>query len=387
MRVIIIDWNSYGNESMKALMHRKGYHVATSAYNEHLSREEREAQVKRLSRILEEDGADYVFSYNYFPPVSEACQEKGVPYLAWVYDSPYMNIYSHTVLNPVNRIFVFDYGVYEEFEQNGIQTIHYLPLGADAAHFEKKASLPAPDCDICFVGSLYSESKHRIYDRFKDIDPYTHGYLDGIMEAQKHIYGVNFLEGLITPEAEAQMQKAYPCNPNADTVMTPARIYSQFVLSRQVTAMERREILTMLGERFADRRLHLHTNDAALRIPGIQNKGPVDYYDGMPAVFSHARINLNITLRSILTGIPLRALDILGSGGFLLSNYQAELEEYFRPGEDFVFYEDYEDLMNKAEYYLSHEKERAEIAENGCRKVRTEHSLEGRLTEMEKYLS
>ena len=43
--------------------------------------------------------------------------------------------------------------------------------------------------------------------------------------------------------------------------------------------------------------------------------------------------------------------------------------------------------MDKAEYYLSHEKERAEIAENGSRKVRTEHSLEGRLTEMEKYLS
>ena len=114
--------------------------------------------------------------------------------------------------------------------------------------------------------------------------------------------------------------------------------------------------------------------------------GPVDYSDKMYRIFSGSKINLNITLRSILTGIPLRALDIMSAGGFLLSNYQAELCEYFVPGEDFDYYEDYDDLMNKIDYYLSHDSERETIARSGWEKVRMEHSLEKRLEEMEAML-
>ena len=95
----------------------------------------------------------------------------------------------------------------------------------------------------------------------------------------------------------------------------------------------------------------------------------------MPYVFLNSRINLNISLRSIKTGIPLRAFDIMGCGGFLLSNYQQELLEYFNADIDFVYYNNYEDLVEKVEYYLSHEKERREIAENGSYKVLHEHTM------------
>jgi hypothetical protein len=48
-------------------------------------------------------------------------------------------------------------------------------------------------------------------------------------------------------------------------------------------------------------------------------------------------------------------------------------------GEDYVFYEDYYDLGEKVEYYLSHDNERKEIAANGCRKVRQEHNYGQRI--------
>ena len=60
-------------------------------------------------------------------------------------------------------------------------------------------------------------------------------------------------------------------------------------------------------------------------LPNVINMGSVDYYDMMPYVFKCSDINLNITLRSIKTGIPLRAMDIMGAGGFLMSNYQVDL--------------------------------------------------------------
>ncbi|MCR4617401.1 MAG: DUF3880 domain-containing protein [Lachnospiraceae bacterium] len=403
MKVLLIDWNSYGNEYMKSLMTQRGYKVVLRAFDDKKTGKEMEDQKRELSEALgTADKPDYVFSYNYFPEVSNVCQEKNVKYISWIYDSPYLNIYSYTAINPVNCIFVFDYGVYREFETGGIKTVHYLPLGVYEPALNKYQITNGNEAedgyaladnvnyksDISFVGSLYSESKHRLYEKFKSISPYAKGYLDAIIKAQKNIYGENILESLITPDIENELQKAYPTDPNATTVMSPVKLYSQFVLSRQVTAQERSDILTFLGKYGSDNNLSLDlfTPDKNTDIPGWQNKGIVDYYNGMSEVFNTSKINLNITLRSILTGIPLRAFDIMGAGGFLISNYQAEYEEYFSLGEDMVIYENYDDLMARVDYFLTHEKDRAEIAYNGQKKVFENHSLSARLDVMESYL-
>ena len=72
----------------------------------------------------------------------------------------------------------------------------------------------------------------------------------------------------------------------------------------------------------------------------------------------------------------------MGSQGFLLTNYQEELLQYFEPNVDFVYYENYEDLVAKVEYYLKHEKERREIAQNGYQRVCEEHTIVHRIREM-----
>ena len=383
MKVLLIEWNSYGNKYMKSLMEERGYHICLFPFDDRKKGEDMDTQKRDLLDILSSaDPFDYVFSYNYFPEVSTACNEKKTKYISWVYDSPYLNIYSYTAINPVNYIFHFDYGVCSEFETGGIRTVHHLPLGIYGPALSKySGSRERYDSDISFVGSLYNESKHRLYEKFDSISDYAKGYLDAIILAQKNIYGENILESLITPDIESELQKAYPTDPNAPTVMTPAQIYSQFVLSRQVTALERQEALEMLGK--LGHKNSLYTNVKTVEIFGWENHGPVDYYEKMPEVFAKSRINLNITLRSIKTGIPLRAFDIMGAGGFLLTNYQAEVPEFFIPGEDLAIYESMEDLLTKVEYYLSHEKERAEIAENGCRKVYEEHNLTKKLDFME----
>ena len=54
-------------------------------------------------------------------------------------------------------------------------------------------------------------------------------------------------------------------------------------------------------------------------------------------------------------------------------------EECFCNGADYVYYTDYEDLMEKVEYYLSHEKERKEIARNGYENVKKNHTYRNRV--------
>ena len=44
-----------------------------------------------------------------------------------------------------------------------------------------------------------------------------------------------------------------------------------------------------------------------------------------------------------------------------------------------MYYSDYGDLCEKADYYLVHEEERRRIAQNGCEKVLKAHDLKLRV--------
>ena len=138
----------------------------------------------------------------------------------------------------------------------------------------------------------------------------------------------------------------------------------------------------MLGAVSEQFPLKLFTLDPNADIPNATNMGTTDYYNEMPLVFHNSKINLNISLRSIKSGIPLRCMDILGAGGFLLTNYQADLCRHFTANEDFVYFEDEADLLQKIKYYLSHEDERTTIARNGYEKALEHYNYETVLSEL-----
>ena len=94
----------------------------------------------------------------------------------------------------------------------------------------------------------------------------------------------------------------------------------------------------------------------------------------MPKVFHCSRINLNITMKSIQTGLSQRIWDVLGCRGFLLTNYQSEIPEYFEIGTDLECYENTTELLEKVQFYLTHDDIRQAIAENGYRKVQAGHT-------------
>ncbi len=385
MKILYLEWNSYCNEDMKECLQKEGHEVEICSFMEGIRVKKEEAE-KILQPRLSKGNYDFVFSFNYIPLVSNICNEFEMPYVSWVYDSPYIHVYSYTVLNPCNYIFLFDYAVYRELHEAGIQTVYYLPLAVNPERTSRLNNTPDKQkkfgADISFVGSLYNEPKHRLYDKFAGVSPYAKGYLDAIIDAQKKVYGYYFLGELLEDSILEELQRVYPTDPNAPSVMKPRDIYADYVLARQVTALERQEILSLLGQRMPERDIKLFSNNVQTNIAGVKVAGQVDYNKEMPYVFANSKINLNITLKSIKTGIPLRVFDIMGSKGFLLTNYQEELLQYFEPGVDFVYYENYEDLLCKAEYYLTHEEERLEIAENGYRKVCAEHSIMGRIREM-----
>ena len=75
-------------------------------------------------------------------------------------------------------------------------------------------------------------------------------------------------------------------------------------------------------------------------------------------------------------------MEVLGCGGFLITNYQTEIAEYCSPGEDLVIYESMDDLEDKVGYYLAHEDERRKIAETGFKTVCQYHNYRERILNM-----
>ncbi len=65
---------------------------------------------------------------------------------------------------------------------------------------------------------------------------------------------------------------------------------------------------------------------------GIKRFSEVSQLTGGFKVFYSSKININMTLRSIESGVPLRIIDIMSIGGFVMSNNQEEIPELFEEG-------------------------------------------------------
>ena len=353
-------------------------------YSEETARNNAAFEEKFLAD-LNKHTPDFVFSFNFLPVVSKVCNKAGVIYVSWIYDNPEILLYSYQVINKCNVVLMFDSKQYETFRNGGIQTVEYMPLAASTRRLD--AMVPGKEItekfsgDISFVGSLYTERK-QYYDLIAPkISPYTLGYIDGLIRGQLQVDGINFIEEALTKEVVEDIQKVSNIYPYPDSAETLEYLYANYIINRQATIIERREILTMIGKKHL---LNLYTygQNKDFSPEGIVNRGPADYFQEMPYIFKLSKINLNITLRSIQNAIPLRCMDILGAGGFLLSNYQVDLERHFIPGEEYIYYENRKDLMDKIDYFLKNEEERAAIARNAHDKVAKEHTFDVRVKQI-----
>lgn len=116
-------------------------------------------------------------------------------------DSPVMELLSDTVASEYNRIFLFDREQYMDLLPYNPDNIFYLPLATNCSRWRKlinTTSLTEHNrwrSDISFVGSLYTEKCP--FNSLTNPPEYLSGYLQGIMEAQKNIYGYFFLDELL----------------------------------------------------------------------------------------------------------------------------------------------------------------------------------------------
>lgn len=341
--------------------------------------------VELVSHAIETTHPIFVFSINFFPAIAEVCHIYRVPYLCWTVDSPVLELFSKSICHDTNRIFMFDRAQHDYFGRFNPSCCFHLPLAANIARYDRviaditEADTQKFSSDISFVGSLYTEKNPM--NTMGALPDYVAGYINGAVDASLKIYGYNFLEEIMTEDIIAALKQAAPSFYSPTNTVAPSDRYvaAHQYLGMQVAEAERIRTLNELAKYF---HVDLYTRSDTSPLRNVHVHGGVKTHTEMPKIFHLSKINLNMTIKPIQTGLPLRIFDILGCGGFLMTNYQPELPELFEIGVDLEAYSSMEELADKCAYYLAHEDERKQIALNGYRKVKDNYSYQKRIMEM-----
>lgn len=344
-----------------------------------------EDKVKILGEMILTHRPLFVFSINFFPYIAMVCEKLQCLYVCVSVDCPVVELFSVAIKSKYNRVFLFDYAQYVEVREFNPDCIFHMPLGVNVNRIDNTiGSYDGHKVNykygVSFVGSLYSEK-----DRLKNIMPKLskrmQGYCSGLLAAQSMFNGQEIIENAVSDELIKSFKDVdkefYPSD--MSLVNTDRFVVVNNYLSFHLTSVDRTQILNEIANKFE---MHLFTTSDTSDLRNVICHGAVSSLQEMPRVFRQSKINLNTTMRTIRTGLSQRIWDVLGCGGFLLTNYQSEIPENLEIGKHLVAYESIEEACELIDYFLSHDDEREEIARQGYEYVKANHTVINRVNEM-----
>ena len=337
-----------------------------------------------FSQIIKRMNAQMVFTHDFSPFIAMACRENRIPYIAWTYDEPLQALFDDAVLYDSNYIFAFDKKQYQWLKGRGAGHAFYQPLATNVTRTGMMVIEKEDErrfcCDVSFVGQLYQDELYELFR--KRTKKSTQEECEQIIEKIRDRWdGTDRLTGSISECALEDLTHIYAQTPWEEFHMDNACYYEAKLLAHRAAYLERTEMLERIA---AEAELKFYTNNKNVNLKGVRTLPGLSYEQELPKAYYLSRINLNSTLHTITSGVPLRVFDIMGCGGFLLTNYQPELDDLFTEGMDLEVYHNLDEMMDKIRYYLRHDRERIRIAMNGYQKVRQYYSYEIQVGKMMK---
>lgn len=379
MKILFIDWWTYTYDDMADGFNRLGISFDLWRYIFKDKNDDESFECELIKR-LKSGIYNAVYSTNYFPVIAKCCEECKTLYISWSYDNP-LNVTNieDTLVFETNKVFLFDKVQVETFRQKGYSNVFHLPLAANC-HRLNSVNLSEEDwkyygTDIGFVGKLYPAL---LNEYMVGMTEYQKGYLQSICDVQQQLYGYYIVDDLLDDKLIGEINDNF-FKLRGDRSVTFSKEALSYAISCQATRNERILLLALLANHF---NVNLYCYEDHEILGKVNYKGTVDYISEMPKAFKASKINLNINLKISQSGVPLRVMDILGCGGFLLSSYQPEVAEYFENGKEVVLYESIDDAFDKAKWYIEHEDERTKIAMAGHKKVVQCFSYEKQISAM-----
>ena len=344
-----------------------------------------EEKINVLVAYVKEHGITHLMSIHLIYNVAVAAYWAGIKYISVIWDAPYLKAY--TVMGTLDNIWysAFDKLDAERMRQGGCPHVMYQPLSVNRENILawKKRFLAKRRYihDISLIANLYEDNA---YDRCLDLLPENmQAYFRSIFEEAAFKWdGVNRVYGKTGQEILEYMKLVSPTlkinNPyNVEDV----RYFEAMYLIRKLANIERVCVLNLLAE---DHDVYLYTYsevDETL-MPKVHRRPPVQVGEATSFIYAGTKINLNIALKGIEGGTTQRIMDIMGAGGFVLTNYCEETAELFEEDKEIVMFRTPEELIQKVDYYLEHEEEREQIARAGHERAMNDYTYEKKIKKL-----
>ena len=245
-------------------------------------------------------------------------REKGIRTAIWLTDDPYYTDRTSEIVLYYDYVFTLELSTVAYYQQLGCPHVYHLPFGAYLEHFRPTTSLSTVRRNISFIGSGY-------WNRIEFLNP----ILPQLMSRNLVINGIWW-----------------------DRIPSYAEYQSQIELNKWMGPKETAEVYS--GSKIV---LNLHrshmddtVNNNRLRIPAV-SPNP-------------------------------RTFEISACGALQLTDIRDDLANHYIPGVEIETYSSQQELVDKVEYYLTHEAERREIALNALKRTLRDHTYTQRLKQM-----
>lgn len=245
----------------------------------------------------------------------QAIRALGIRTAVWLTDDPYYTDITTHIAQQYDDVFTMELNSVPYYESLGCKSVHYLAFGFHPGQYKPISTISKIRRDMTFVGSGY-------WNRVAFFDQLT-PYL-----ANKNIV----LSGIWWDRLR-------------DYEMMQSKIELNKWMGPQETS---------------------------------------DIYNGSKIVINMHRSHDDTSVNSNTTNMTavspnIRTFEISASGTFQLTDVRDDLARFYTPGVEIETYSSPEELVEKVEFYLSHEKERREIALRALKRSVHEHTYSKRL--------
>ncbi|WP_068500444.1 CgeB family protein [Paenibacillus kribbensis] len=244
-----------------------------------------------------------------------AVRQLGITTAIWLTDDPYYTDTTTKIVPHYDHVFTLEMNCLELYRQLGCSSVHYLPFGAFPTHYFPLSSPVSARHEIGFTGSAYW---NRIYF-FNPIMPQL---------AARNIK-INGIWWDRLPDYQSYGDKI-----EVGRWMSPNETNDLYNGSK---------IMINLHRSHQDDSV----NNNALKLPAASPN--------------------------------LRTFEICACGTLQLTDTRDDLARFYKPGEEIETYSSQQELLEKIEFYLSHEKERREIALRALERTLREHTYGHRI--------
>jgi len=332
-----------------------------------------EFPVDRIEEVVRFQ-ADFVLSYGHVGFLR--LQGEGfffrvldIPLVSLHYDNPFLELTKEMEDElrdfPNHYInFIWDQTYLDFYRSGQFQNGHHIMLAVDEKNFfpVKNNSVKSA---ACFVGAI-----GKAMPALNEGAGYEERFIHEAVEKKLAHFDASLLEicsDLFSKEEYHLIEKRF--------LRAPYHFWS--ILYTKMNALGSPSLRKHILDKIQNIELHIYGSSDRNNPKAIFHE-KVPYGEELAAVYREYAININISSLQLETALNNRPFDVFAAGGFVLNDYRKDLEIVFPDHWEKITYRNIEDLQQKCEYYLAHEKERKELSDELGNIVRSSHTYRHR---------